>query len=97
MKHRIEGHTEEKQQGEEVEEEEGKGEVEVPCRDNQSAGGERSLSLYHSGMQEVTSESGQEQVQREEKQTQEERKRLTVKQQSRDRGAGVCVCMSNEM
>lgn len=90
-----EGQAEEKQQGEEVEREEEE-KVEVPCSDNHTAGSlrqeERPSSLDNGGMQEVTSEGGLEQVQREEKQT-EERKRfthMTVKQQGRDRGAGVC-------
>ncbi|XP_067447666.1 protein polyglycylase TTLL10 isoform X2 [Thunnus thynnus] len=95
-----EGQAEEKQQGEEVEKEE----VDVPCRDNLPAGrprqeepgGERPLSPDHSGMQEVTSEGGLEQVQREEMQTQEERKRftnMTVNQQNRDRGAVSGACL----
>lgn len=88
----------EKRQGEEAEKEE----VEVPCRDNQPAvslmqkeepGGERPSSPDRSGMQEVTSKGGLEQVQSEEKQTQKKRKRfsrMTVNQESRDRGSGVC-------
>ncbi|XP_062282593.1 protein polyglycylase TTLL10 [Scomber scombrus] len=93
-----EGQAVEKQQGEEVEQEEEE-KVEVPCGDNHPAGSlrqeERPSSLDHGGMQEVTSEGGLEQVQREEKQT-EERKRfthMTVKQQGRDRGAGSGACL----
>lgn len=92
-----EGQTEEtgleNQKGEEAEKEE----VEVPCGDNQPAGslrqeepgGERPSC---SSMQEVTSEGGLEQVQREETQTQEKRERfsrMTVNHESRDRGSGV--------
>ncbi|TKS77200.1 Protein polyglycylase TTLL10 [Collichthys lucidus] len=88
-----------KRQGEEAEKEE----VEVPCGDNQPAvslmqkeepGGERPSSPDRSGMQKVTSKGGLEQVQSEEKQTQKKRKRfsrMTVNQESRDRGSGACL------
>ncbi|XP_071331452.1 protein polyglycylase TTLL10 isoform X2 [Trachinotus anak] len=61
-------------------------EVELPCEKNQpteSLRQEVSLSLDHSVIQEVTSEDGQEQVQREETQTQ-------GTQDSRTRGSGAC-------
>lgn len=86
-----------KQQEEEAEKEG----MEVPCGDNQPSGnlrqeeepgGERPPSPDHSGMQEVTSEGGLEQVRRVETQTQERRERfshMTVKQDSWDRGSGV--------
>lgn len=86
------GQGEEKKQDEEVERQE----VEVPCEDKQpteSLRQEESVSPDHRGMQEVTSEGGLEQVQREETQTQEERKRfshMTVNQASRAQGSGVC-------
>lgn len=80
----------ENQQGEEAEKEE----VEVPCGDNQpagnlrqeEAGGERPLSCDHSGIQEVTSEGGLEQVQREEMLTQEKRERLSHMTVNHERG-----------
>ncbi|KAG8002861.1 Protein polyglycylase TTLL10 [Nibea albiflora] len=89
----------EKRQGEEAEKEE----VEVPSGDNRSAvslmqreepGGERPSSPACSGMQEVTSEGGLEQVQSEETQTREKRKRfsrMAVNQESRDRASGACL------
>lgn len=87
----------EKQQGDEAEKEE----VEVPCGDNQPAGslgqeepeGKQPWSPDHSGMQEATSESGLEQVQREETRTQKAREvfsDMSVNQESQDRGSGVC-------
>lgn len=87
----------EKQQGEVAEKED----VEVPCGDNQPAGGLRQeeelggkwpSSPDHSGMQEVTSKGGVEQAQREKMQTQEKRERfshLTNNQESRDKVSGV--------
>ncbi|XP_028439794.1 protein polyglycylase TTLL10 isoform X1 [Perca flavescens] len=85
-----EGQAEEQQGAEVV-----KKEVEVPCVDNQPVGklrqeepGEQPSSPDHSGLREVTSEGGLEQVQR--KDTQKKRDRfshMTVKQESRDRGS----------
>ncbi|XP_075958196.1 protein polyglycylase TTLL10 [Anarhichas minor] len=86
----------EKQQGDEAEKEE----VEVPCGDNQPAGslgqeepeGKQPSSPDHSGMQEATSESGLEQVQREETRTQKAREvfsDMSVNQESQDRGSGL--------
>ncbi|XP_032376306.1 protein polyglycylase TTLL10 isoform X2 [Etheostoma spectabile] len=80
------------QQGEEAT----KKEVEVPFGDNQPLGilrqeepGEEPLSPYLSVMQEVTSEGGLVQVQREKTQKKRERfPHMTVKQESRDRGSG---------
>lgn len=77
----------EKQQEEVAE----KGEVEVPCGDNQPAG---SLALEEEldrhGMQEVTSKEGVEQAQREKMQTQRERlSNMANKEESRDKVAGV--------
>ncbi|XP_035513383.1 protein polyglycylase TTLL10 [Morone saxatilis] len=91
-----------KQRGEGAETEEL---VEVPCGDNQPTGslrheeepgGEQPSSPDHSGMQEVTSEGGLEQVQREETQTQEKRERfshITFNQESRDRGSVSGACL----
>ncbi|XP_041802004.1 protein polyglycylase TTLL10 [Chelmon rostratus] len=90
-----------KQQEEEAEKEG----MEVPCGDTQPSGnlrqeeepgGERPPSPDHSGMQEVTSEGGLEQVRRVETQTQERRERfshMTVKQDSWDRGSVSGGCL----
>ncbi|XP_030279131.1 protein polyglycylase TTLL10 isoform X2 [Sparus aurata] len=99
-----EGLAEETGQENQQEEEAQKEEVEVPCWDNQPAGSrrqeeepggaQRPSSPDHSGMQEVTSGGGLEQVQREGTQTQKKRERLspmTVKQENRDRGSGACL------
>lgn len=96
-----EGLAEETGQENQQEEEAQKEEVEVPCWDNQPAGSrrqeeepggaQRPSSPDHSGMQEVTSGGGLEQVQREGTQTRKKRERLspmTVKQENRDRGSG---------
>ncbi len=83
----------EKQQEEEAQKEE----VEVPyqpagCLMQEEEPGEQPLSPDHDGMQEVTSEGGLEQVQREETQIQEKREsfsHITVNQESRKGESGV--------
>ncbi|XP_040917534.1 protein polyglycylase TTLL10 [Toxotes jaculatrix] len=71
--------------------------MDIPCVDNQPRGSLRhgvSVSLDHSGKQEVTSEGELEQVQRKATPTLGERKSVshtTVNQESRARGSGACL------
>ena len=69
-------------------------EVEVPCQDDQPAEPanlrpEVCSSVEHSGTQEVTSEGGLEQVQREERQR-KKFSHVSVNREGRARGSGVC-------
>ena len=96
-----EGRAEETKLGKQQEEEAVKEEVEVPCRDNRPAGSlrqeeepgeERPSSPDRSGMLEVTSAGGLEQVQREETQAQEKSQRfshMTLNRERQGRGSGV--------